>query len=68
MIAAGEKSGNIEEGLANVADIFENEVESAAKALTSLLEPVMIILLGIIVGFIVLSILLPIFDINQAVG
>jgi general secretion pathway protein F len=67
VISAGEKSGNIEEGLANVADIFENEVESAAKALTSLLEPVMIILLGIIVGFIVLSILLPIFDINQAV-
>ena len=68
MIAAGEKSGSIEEGLTNVADVFDNEVESAVRALTSLLEPVMIILLGIIVGFIVLSILLPIFDINQAIA
>jgi len=67
MIAAGEKSGSIEEGLANVADVFDNEVEATVKALTSLLEPVMIILLGIIVGFIVLAILLPIFDINQAI-
>ena len=68
MIAAGEKSGSIEEGLINIADAFDSEVESAVKALTSLLEPVMIILLGIIVGFIVLSILLPIFDINQAIA
>jgi general secretion pathway protein F len=68
MIAAGEKSGSIEEGLSNVADVFDNEVESAVKALTSLLEPVMILILGAIVGFIVLSILLPIFDINQAIA
>lgn len=68
MIAAGEKSGNIEEGLTNVADVFDSEVESEVKALTSLLEPVMIILLGIIVGFIVLSILLPIYDINQSIA
>lgn len=67
MIAAGEKSGDIEEGLTNVSDVFDNEVEATVKALTSLLEPVMIILLGIIVGFIVLAILLPIFDINQAI-
>ncbi|MBN2589180.1 MAG: type II secretion system F family protein [Sedimentisphaerales bacterium] len=68
MIAAGEKSGSIEEGLSNVADVFDNEVETAVKALTSLLEPVMILILGTIVGFIVLSILLPIFDINQAIA
>ncbi len=68
MIAAGEQSGGIEEGLENVADVFDNEVESAIKALTSLLEPVMIIVLGIIVGFIVLSILLPIFDINRMIA
>ena len=67
MIAAGEKSGSIEEGLANVADVFDNEVETTVKALTSLLEPLMIVLLGTIVGFIVLAILLPIFDINQAI-
>ena len=68
MVAAGEKSGNIEDGLLNVANVFDNEVEAAIKALTSLLEPVIILLLGIIVGFIVLSILLPIFDINQAIS
>jgi len=67
MIAAGERSGSIEEGLTNVADAFDSEVETAVKALTSLLEPLMIILLGAIVGFIVLAILLPIFDINQAI-
>jgi len=67
MIAAGEKSGSIEEGLGNVADVFDNEVETTVKALTSLLEPLMIVLLGTIVGFIVLAILLPIFDINRAI-
>jgi general secretion pathway protein F len=67
MIAAGEQSGGIEEGLGNVADSFDSEVETTVKALTSLLEPIMIVLLGIIVGFIVLAILLPIFDINQAI-
>ncbi|MBN1805965.1 MAG: type II secretion system F family protein [Sedimentisphaerales bacterium] len=67
MISAGEKSGGIEEGLTNVADAFDNDVEVTVKALTSLLEPVMIVLLGIIVGFIVLAILLPIFDINRAI-
>ena len=67
MIAAGEKSGGIEEGLTNVADAFDNDVEVTVKALTSLLEPAMIVLLGIIVGFIVLAILLPIFDINRAI-
>lgn len=67
MIAAGEKSGGIEEGLTNVADAFDNDIEVTVKALTSLLEPAMIVLLGIVVGFIVLAILLPIFDINQAI-
>jgi general secretion pathway protein F len=68
MISAGEKSGGIEEGLTNVADAFDNDVEVTVKALTSLLEPTMIVLLGIIVGFIVLAILLPIFDINRAIA
>jgi type II secretory pathway component PulF len=68
MISAGEKSGGIEEGLTNVADAFDNDVEVTVKALTSLLEPAMIVLLGIIVGFIVLAILLPIFDINRAIA
>jgi general secretion pathway protein F len=68
MISAGEKSGGIEEGLTNVANAFDNDVEVTVKALTSLLEPAMIVLLGIIVGFIVLAILMPIFDINRAIA
>ena len=67
MIATGEASGNVEAGLLNVADAYENEVEASVKALTSLLEPMMILVMGAVVGFIVLAILLPIFDINQAI-
>ena len=67
MIAVGEASGNIEEGLLNVADAYDNEVQSSVEALTSLLEPVMILVMGAVVGFIVLAMLLPIFDINQAI-
>ncbi len=68
MIATGEASGNLEEGLRNVATAFEEEVETNVDALTSLLEPVMILAMGLVVGFIVLAVLLPIFDINQAIG
>jgi len=67
MIAAGEKSGGMEEGLLRIADSLENQVDSKLAVLTSLLEPLMIIVLGTIVGFIVLAVLLPVFDINRAV-
>jgi len=67
MIATGEASGGLEEGLLNVAQTYDNEVETAVEALTSLLEPLMILVMGAVVGFIVVAILLPIFDINQAV-
>lgn len=66
MIAAGEQSGGMEEGLLRIADSLDNEIETKLGALTSLLEPLMIMVLGGIVGFIVLAILLPIFDINSA--
>jgi len=67
MIAVGEASGGVEEGLINVADAYDNEVQSSVEALTSLLEPTLILVMGAVVGFIVLAILLPIFDINQAI-
>jgi len=67
MIAAGEKSGNMEEGLLRIADSLDSEIETKLSVMTSLLEPMMIIVLGGIVGFIVLAILLPIFDINSAI-
>ncbi|MCD6415440.1 MAG: type II secretion system inner membrane protein GspF [Planctomycetes bacterium] len=67
MVAAGEASGKVEDGLLYVAEAYDNEVEAKVGGLTSLLEPVLIILMGAVVGFIVLAILLPIFDINQAI-
>jgi general secretion pathway protein F len=66
IITTGQASGNLEEGLINIADMYEDEVELATKTLTSLLEPVVLLIMGAVVGFIVLAILLPIFDINQA--
>ena len=65
IIATGQISGNVEEGLINIADMYDDEVELTTKTLTSLLEPVILLFMGAVVGFIVLAILLPIFDINQ---
>ena len=65
MISVGELSGNLEEMLTNVAEAYEDEVEAATNGLISLLEPLLIIVMGLIVGFIVLSILLPIFEMNN---
>jgi len=67
MISAGEQSGEIESMLNKIADIYEDEVESQVLAMTSMLEPVMILFMGLTVGFIVISILLPIFEMNQMI-
>jgi len=67
MIQVGEQSGDLEGMLKKVADVYENEVESKVLAMTSLLEPMMILVMGVVVGFIVLSICLPIFEMNQLV-
>ncbi|MCJ7778196.1 MAG: type II secretion system F family protein [Sedimentisphaerales bacterium] len=58
-------SGNVEDGLFDIADMYDSEVELTAKMLTTLLEPAVLILTGAIIGFIVLAVLLPIFEINQ---
>jgi general secretion pathway protein F len=67
MISVGEHSGNLENMLFRVADAYEKEVEANIFMATSLLEPAMILLMGAVVGFIVVSILLPIFEMNQLV-
>lgn len=67
MIQVGEQSGEMENMLGKVADIYESEVENTILSLTSLLEPAIILVMGVIVGFIVLSICLPIFEMNQLV-
>jgi general secretion pathway protein F len=68
MIRVGEQSGELEPMLGKVADIFEREVESSILSLTALMEPIMILLMAVIVGFIVLSICLPIFEMSQLVA
>jgi general secretion pathway protein F len=67
MIAVGEESGRLEELLKRISSAYDEEIEIAAQRLTSLLEPIMIVVLALIVGFIVLSILLPILEIGNVV-
>ncbi|MDT8440026.1 MAG: type II secretion system inner membrane protein GspF [Desulfuromonadales bacterium] len=66
--AAGEKSGQLEEMLFRVADSYENQTELSIAGLLSLLEPLMILVMGGVVGFVVLAILLPIFQASQGFG
>jgi len=68
MVSVGEQSGNLEGMLDKVAASYEREVETAILGMTSLIEPIMIVAMGVAVGFVVLSILLPIFEMNQMVG
>lgn len=68
MIAIGEETGSLDTMLAKVADFYEKEVESATDRLKSLIEPIMIVFLAGIVGTIVTSIMVPMFEIFQHVG
>jgi general secretion pathway protein F len=67
MIAAGEQSGNLDMMLLRAAEVTRAEVKSRLAMLTSLLEPVMILALGAVVGFVVLATLLPIFSMSHLV-
>jgi general secretion pathway protein F len=65
MIAVGEKSGQLEQMLASVSDAYEAQVEVRVQALTSLLEPLIIVMMGGTVGFIAFSILMPLIQMNE---
>ena len=67
MIAVGEQSGDLEGMLYKIAESQEREVETQITAVTSMLEPVMILLMGVVVGFIVFSIILPIIEMSQMI-
>ena len=67
MIAVGEQTGGLDEMLSKIADFYDEEVDAAVSNLLSLLEPVMIVFLGIVVGGMVVSMYLPIFDMINAV-
>jgi type IV pilus assembly protein PilC len=67
MIGVGEETGALETMLSKVADFYEEQVEAAVKALTSILEPVMIVIVGSIVGFIVIAMYLPMFKVYDQI-
>src|SRR5215210_3176138 len=67
MIAVGEQTGGLDEMLTKIADFYDEEVDAAVSALLSLLEPVMIVFLGVVVGGMVVAMYLPIFDMINAV-
>jgi type IV pilus assembly protein PilC len=67
MIAVGEQTGGLDEMLSKIADFYDEEVDVAVSALLSLMEPVMIVILGVVVGGMVIAMYLPIFDMMNAV-
>ncbi|MDD5704849.1 MAG: type II secretion system F family protein [Kiritimatiellae bacterium] len=64
MVAAGERSGKLDEMLDNIADTYEDEVETTLSALTSLIEPMLMVFLGVLIGSIVIAMFLPIFKMS----
>jgi type IV pilus assembly protein PilC len=67
MVSVGEETGALDAMLSKVADFYEDQVEAAVKALTSILEPVMIVVIGSIVGFIVISMYMPLFKVYDQI-
>jgi general secretion pathway protein F len=67
MISIGERSGQLEDMLLNVADSYESQVNVRVSALTSLLEPMMIVMMGAVIGFVAFSIIMPILQMNSMV-
>lgn len=67
MVAVGEQTGEMEDMFSKIADIYDQQVETILSTLTSLLEPIMILVIGAVMGFIVFAILLPIFDLTSAI-
>ncbi len=67
MVAVGEESGRLDDALAEVAAFYQRELERDLRQVTTLLEPALILLVGVVIGFIIFAMLLPIFQIGQAV-
>ena len=65
MIAIGEKSGQLEKMLSKIAEFYDDQVDAAVAGLTSIIEPVIIGVLGVVIGFIVIALFMPILNITQ---
>jgi type IV pilus assembly protein PilC len=68
MVGIGEQSGSVDQMLGKIADFYEDEVENAVKALTSMIEPIMMIFLGSAIAVLVVAMYLPVFSLGDAIG
>jgi type IV pilus assembly protein PilC len=68
MISVGEKTGGLDEMLGKIADFYDEEVDDAVAALTSIIEPVIIVFMGVVIGGIMIAMYLPMFDIIGKIG
>ena len=68
MIDVGEESGRLSEMLVKIGDFYDTEVEATVKGITSMIEPMLIIFLGVVVGFIAISVMTPIFKLVNSVN
>lgn len=67
MVAVGEETGNLEITLQRVADTFDKETDRVIKTMTTILEPLMIVFMAVVVGFVVFAMIMPIFQISQSI-
>jgi type IV pilus assembly protein PilC len=63
MMTVGEETGALDEMLDKIADFYDQEVEATVNALTSLIEPILIVIMGIVIGGMIISLYLPMFDV-----
>jgi type II secretory pathway component PulF len=68
MIEVGEKTGNLDNNLAYLAEFYENEVDEVTKNLSGILEPILLVVMGVMVGFVALAIITPIYGITQGLN
>jgi type IV pilus assembly protein PilC len=68
MVAIGEETGNLDTMLNKIADFYDQEVDTAVKALTSMIEPIIIVVMGLVIGFIVIAMFLPMFELGSLAG
>ena len=68
MIAVGEETGNMDTMLHKIADFYDQEVEQAIKGLTSMIEPIVIVIMGVVIGGIVVAMFIPMFELGSLAG
>ncbi len=68
LVAVGERSGNLSETLLYISEMYEHELDEAVRGLSSAIEPALMIIMGLVVGFVAVSIITPIYQITQTLG